>query len=917
MKQKVFVAMILLIVGLCSASAMPGFIKGKIIDKKTGEELVGTAVVIEGTTIGAITDFNGNFVLPALDEGSYTVRIQYISYNTMVFEDVVVKPGEDTFLNIELSQVTMSIDEVAVVGRANRESEKILLMEQKNAILGKQFVGAQQLNNQGVSDAAEALSKVTGISKQEGTSSLNVRGLGDRYNSTTYNGLSLPSNNAELKNMDLGLFSTGIIEYIGIEKNFDPSMYGDVAGANVDVVSKKHSGNPYLTLGGNTGINTNVAGLNEMRSQHGPGFWGFDNFTKPARNSFDGRFMKNYDFKNSLNPISSNINPNVGFGLSGGRSLNMNNGKLNAFATINYDNEYNYSHKVERNVNGSGDVRMDMEGPQYLYKTQATGMLNLNYTKGKTNLFFNSLVMNSSDEELKELSGYKIDVVPTANYNGLLRRSQMLRNVVLVNQIIAKHALSQSVELDIRAAYNTVKNIIPDRRFNIFITNPSGIITPGDNDAADNHRFFHELDENEWTGLASISKTMGSPMQDTDYRGKISLGVSAKWKKRNFEAEQYNHDIIYDSNGQVPTLGSVSNIDDYFNDATLGEIFKVTHLTQSYKADQKIWAGFIAVDYYFSNRLSGVFGARLEHVRQDIAFRTTINPDGNNGFDETNVFPSFSLRYKLNEASNLRFASSISYTLPQFIETAPFLFENSNEDKVGNPYIEPSTNYNAEVKWELFPDLGEVVAITGFGKYLANPINKFVLSSAGNEFSYANTGDWAYAVGVELEAQKDLINISTEEGDKKIIISGNLSLMKTKQQLNSQKINEQSNGQYNANFNTDREQLQGSAPLIANASLRYEHSWDQRKKTISSALVYGYTSDRINTIGFSSIGNQIDKAVNNLDFVVRSKWNNLGLNASAKNILNPAIKRTQEGTDVVVNYLKRGVKVSIGISYTF
>lgn len=917
MKQKVFVAMILLIVGLCSASAMPGFIKGKIIDKKTGEELVGTAVVIEGTTIGAITDFNGNFVLPALDEGSYTVRIQYISYNTMVFKDVVVKPGEDTFLNIELSQVTMSIDEVAVVGRANRESEKILLMEQKNAILGKQFVGAQQLNNQGVSDAAEALSKVTGISKQEGTSSLNVRGLGDRYNSTTYNGLSLPSNNAELKNMDLGLFSTGIIEYIGIEKNFDPSMYGDVAGANVDVVSKKHSGNPYLTLGGNAGINTNVAGLNEMRSQHGPGFWGFGNFTKPARNSFDGRFMKNYDFKNSLNPISSNINPNVGFGLSGGRSLNMNNGKLNAFATINYDNEYNYSHKVERNVNGSGDVRMDMEGPQYLYKTQATGMLNLNYTKGKTNLFFNSLVMNSSDEELKELSGYKIDVVPTANYNGLLRRSQMLRNVVLVNQIIAKHALSQSVELDIKAAYNTVKNIIPDRRFNIFITNPSGIITPGDNDAADNHRFFHELDENEWTGLASISKTMGSQMQDTDYRGKISLGVSAKWKKRNFEAEQYNHDIIYDSNGQVPTLGSVSNIDDYFNDATLGEIFKVTHLTQSYKADQKIWAGFITADYYFSNRLSGVFGARLEHVRQDIAFRTTINPDGNNGFDETNVFPSFSLRYKLNEASNLRFASSISYTLPQFIETAPFLFENSNEDKVGNPYIEPSTNYNAEVKWELFPDLGEVVAITGFGKYLANPINKFVLSSAGNEFSYANTGDWAYAVGVELEAQKDLINISTAEGDKKIVISGNLSLMKTKQQLNSQKINEQSNGQYNANFNTDREQLQGSAPLIANASLRYEHSWDQRKKTISSALVYGYTSDRINTIGFSSIGNQIDKAVNNLDFVVRSKWNNLGLNASAKNILNPAIKRTQEGTDVVVNYLKRGVKVSIGISYTF
>jgi hypothetical protein len=76
-----------------------------------------------------------------------------------------------------------------------------------------------------VSDVATT--KTTGITKQEGSGNI-VRGLGDRYNSTTMNGLP-PSNDPEKKNLNLEIFSTDIVEYISIDKVYG-STYGDFAG---------------------------------------------------------------------------------------------------------------------------------------------------------------------------------------------------------------------------------------------------------------------------------------------------------------------------------------------------------------------------------------------------------------------------------------------------------------------------------------------------------------------------------------------------------------------------------------------------------------------------------------------------------------------------------------------------------------
>jgi hypothetical protein len=76
----------------------------------------------------------------------------------------------------------------------------------------------------------------SGITKQEGSGNIFVRGLGDRYNSTTMNGLPIPSNDPEKKNLNLEIFSTDIVEYISIDKVYGGSIYGDFAGGNVDII---------------------------------------------------------------------------------------------------------------------------------------------------------------------------------------------------------------------------------------------------------------------------------------------------------------------------------------------------------------------------------------------------------------------------------------------------------------------------------------------------------------------------------------------------------------------------------------------------------------------------------------------------------------------------------------------------------
>ena len=66
-----------------------GVIKGQIVDKKTREPLAGATLRVPGTSLGTLTDLNGNYKL-SLKAGTYTLQVSYIGYKTEMIKGVSV-----------------------------------------------------------------------------------------------------------------------------------------------------------------------------------------------------------------------------------------------------------------------------------------------------------------------------------------------------------------------------------------------------------------------------------------------------------------------------------------------------------------------------------------------------------------------------------------------------------------------------------------------------------------------------------------------------------------------------------------------------------------------------------------------------------------------------------------------------------
>ncbi len=238
--RRLHLILILLITAI-SFAQNTGSVAGKLIDKEYNNEPLPFAnVVIKGTSVGTNSDIGGLYKFEDLEVGTYTLVFSFVGYETQ--ESIVeVVAGKVTTINMTMIASAATLDEV-MLGTVSRkkESEAALLLDQKKAVEIKQSIGAEELSRKGVSDAAGAVAKISGVSQQEGSSNVYVRGLGDRYLNTTMNGLSLPSNDVNKKNIDLNLFSSDIIENVSISKAYSSRFFGDFSAGNVDISSKDY-----------------------------------------------------------------------------------------------------------------------------------------------------------------------------------------------------------------------------------------------------------------------------------------------------------------------------------------------------------------------------------------------------------------------------------------------------------------------------------------------------------------------------------------------------------------------------------------------------------------------------------------------------------------------------------------------------
>jgi Outer membrane receptor for ferrienterochelin and colicins len=445
MKILSFIVMSLFSVSV--AFSQNGTIKGIIIDAANNEPCIGAAIVIEGTTNGTAADLDGNFTITNVPAGTHTLVASYIGYLPLT-KSVVVERGGEVEVELLLAPDELVLGTVEVVARANRESESILLLEQRQTLVAVQTVGARELSRKGIGDAQAAVAQVSGVSRQEGAKNVFVRGLGDRYNATLLNGFPIPSEDPEYKNISLDFFGTDVIRNIGVTKVFSASDYSDVGGAVIDITSKELVNDYALAFDVSGGMNTSVGG-NDFLRQSGSGYFGFANTQRPSENAFG--------FSNSLDPSVVSLPMNHSLGLSGGKSFRLgeNNNPFSFFVVASHSIDYSYTEETIRNTNMAGTIWQDQTGSKYSQNTNQLVLANALYEiNRKHNLQYNFMFIHANNQYVGEYSGFNGERhQDSPDYIGSLRRQQTNDNYLLVNQLMSNWQLSDGLKLDAGISY--------------------------------------------------------------------------------------------------------------------------------------------------------------------------------------------------------------------------------------------------------------------------------------------------------------------------------------------------------------------------------------------------------------------------------------------------------------------------------
>ncbi len=897
------------------AMAQKGTVTGTLTDKDAHNATLPFAnAVIKGTGIGTTTDENGKYSL-AIDPGTYTLVFSFLGYENAEQQFTIVA-GQTTTINQALGSGAYTLNDVVVqAAQANREKETALLLDQKNAVTITQSIGAQELTRKGVSDAASAVTKVTGISRREGSGGIFVRGLGDRYNSTTFNGLPLPSNEPTNKNVALDIFSTDVIQSVGVSKTYNPDIYGDMGGANINIVSKEHTGRGKLNVEIGSGLNNNAFN-SDFRIANGIEKTGFYNVAKPTD-------ISAYPFRTKWVPDHESQPVDVNFGLSGGNSFNIgDHGKLSLFGTASFENGYSLKNGFQRVLGDKNDniIQDFYNVNKFGYETKTTAMVNLAYKiNPKHHLKVNSVLINSSKSDVNEYDFFNENDSPS-----FTRQIITEQNKLFLNQLLGRHERSERLALDWGVSYGTVKSDMPDRITNTLVEGSGGYVF-NTNTATENNRYFQGLEENEIAAKAVLSYHLFKT-GDGEFKGKLSAGYNGRVKSRDFEATQYNFRI----SSITPT--SANTIDDFLNPAhqssstSQPNTFRITTQRNAgslkpftYEADLNIHSGYASYEHSPSDQFTYTIGVRAEKVLQQMEWDTNIalpNVDFDDAtIDQLYILPAVTAKYAVNGKQNLRFAASKTYTLPQFIEKAPFRFEVVGESTVGNAFLKPSENYNFDLKWELFPGTDELFSIAAFGKYIVDPISKTRMNSALNDNTFVNAGNHAVVFGAEFEVRKNLWKIE----EKSSLSAGvNFTYMHSEQKLDSDKVMKETNQTISVSFNDSKDALQGASPFLVNADVSYRIDSGIFKPTIS--LVGNYFHDRIYALGNKQTGgNVVEKGIPTLHLITSAAiGKNLHISFHIKNLLDSKIQRfqqNQDGDSAIYSY-RTGLDFSLGIKYS-
>lgn len=907
-----------------TAQAQIGVICGTVTDAKFKDPLIGATVSIQGTTIGAITDIDGNFRLENLKPGKYTLVASYVSYKTEMIKDVAVVARQESVVRIELSDADLQLQNVVVVAQRKLGTETAVLNTVRKSLPVVNGISAQQISKTQDSDAAEVLRRIPGITIVNDRFIV-VRGLAQRYNNVWLNNATTPSSETDSRAFSFDVLPSSLIDNMMVYKSPSAELPADFSGGFVRLLTKNVPEGNTFNVSYQLGFNTNATFRDfQLTKGHGIDYLGFgagkrelpsnspahlnDVSTSEAA-AFTRRINRGWDISNFT------ALPEQKLTFTMNRLFDLDNWRIGNITNVNYSTGYDYYEMKNNNylsynmTSDESSYRYKYDDVQYKNTTKLGALFNWSFLNGNNKYEFRNFFNQRGVSSLSQRQG--TDYYSEEN----IRKWESLYTgrTTYAGQLSGEHKWRDDADkLDWTVGYAYAAYKEPDRKV------VKSMERKQDDElkyyVSDPTRYYQDLKDNSFSAGTNYEHVF---TVSELFRPTLNAGVYGEYKDRTFDARRFLYNLLGTGYNRFAEWDYTSIFSDENISGDRIYMRESTNKSDSYTSNTLLGAGYVAAKLNYGQNLNANVGVRMEYyqLKLDGYESDGINPvhlDQNT----TEFFPSLNVAYSLTDKQQVRVAYGRSVNRPEFREIVPYVYYDFTIDAniTGNMNLKNAYTNSVDLRYEFYPSAGETVTIGGFYKYFDAPIEQtYNEAGSGLQYTYHNA-DHAKAFGVEVDIKKQLDFIGLK--DLSLVFNGAYIYSKVYFPEGS--------------FERDRP-MQGQSPYLINTGLFYQNGNGE----LSASVLYNRIGKRIETVGVPAqnpnddVPDIYEMPRNSLDLSLSKKLGKyVELKAGIKDLLNSKIEYKQflELTDAsgskreveqLVRSYRPGVNIIVGVNLKF
>ena len=785
----------------------PGTITGYVRDAESGSGLPYTNVVIyRERERGAPVQETGSIALTGgqyfarVAPGSYEVRFLYLGYETFVAPGIVVEPGTTVVVDGDMKVKPIEFQPIAVQATKITNTAVAQLVEKKRATVVQEAITAEEISKSTDSDAAEALQRVTGVSVVGGKYVF-VRGLGDRYSSTTLNGAPLSSPEPGRNTVPLDLFPAALLDNLVIQKTYSPDMDGNFGGGNIDIRTRRSIDrrefrqrvsmgftesvleNDFYTYdGGRTDLLALDDGTRELPRlvrETGPG----ENFT---RATVEEQRAATFAFPNVWTPKRVEGPPN--FGYSGLYTDNFSVGGRQG----SYLLTATYSHSVKTEIDaaryqaqGGDEVAEPRQETPISRGSERSVLWGINgevtlRTTDASRVRYNLFYSRSAEDEART----RIGTTFSEDDQYLSHSLKFVQRDLMTHVLQGQHDVgAKGSRFRWLLSNSNATREVPDERYSRFNwagrieTLPSGErVRVGGwgqaNTSSALQRRFSDTAEDSWVlrldydfeleDLSWLQRRvkLGYAYRTADRGESVRVFTTAKPSAQVYQANQAGRpEDLFDLDNFVLSPPPISQ----------WTTEEVTGNFDFFDANIESNALYGMIDLDFFDTFVVSTGARLETSVQSAE---SLSPQGEEAGiprietveERQDWLPTMNLTWRVTDAMNLRGGYSRTLNRPQLRELSPLNVTDYELDETrrGNPFLRTATVDAVDLRWEIYPAPGSYAAVSYYDKTIDGAIQETEQSfTNASRIVPVNGEDGGKLTGWEFEWRGPMVDAVT------------------------------------------------------------------------------------------------------------------------------------------------------------